>query len=235
MTKKKHKSLSNFFPSIVEKQFSLNFLRKPRLLNFQFQWRYHHTHYISRWAQKEQRKGKIILRYPRHLHKHSHTHFKALDHPIFAHSCVMWKENSAFPSPCKHFSCLFSLSSHKIIKKFLSFEDDPLVIVGSHSKRISSFSKQRPRSFTYIVECYCLISEAAAGRRKEKHTRFFLKFNIWKWKNGNGIHRFKKTEIIVVNGKNQRTGKKWFSCLKRNKVNENGKVFKWKLKDFKVD
>lgn len=56
------------------------------------------------------------------------------------------------------------------------------------------------------MKCYCLISEAA-GRRKEKHTRFFFNFSAREVKNGNEICRFKGTEHILVNNLNLKSEK----------------------------
>lgn len=138
----------------------------PRPKIFSSTWRYHHTLYL--WTWKEQRECKIILGYPLHTNTHSLPPNARPSHiPVYTQwICfvrVPCERKTSFSLPCKYFP-VFSLIAWTN-KKFLSFEDDPLVIVGSHSKRISSFSKQRPRSFTYIV---LLPYFRAAGRSKEK-------------------------------------------------------------------
>lgn len=118
------------------------------------------------------------------------THTLPTARPSHIPVCTRWfasfvcRVKGKFRFPClDNIFPVFSLIAWNN-KKFLSFEDDPLVIVGSHSKRISSFSKQRPRSFTYIV---LLPYFRAAGRRKEnkKHSRsgfsLSLTFESEKW------------------------------------------------------
>lgn len=168
-----------FLPSIAKSRFScaLSFAT-PTRISISAR-RYHRT-----YLREHEKSSKIILGYPMHTNTHSYSPH---DHPIFLsalHDLLVWKENSClvniFP--------VFSLVARNN-KKFLSFEDDPLVIVGSHSKRISSFSKQRPRSFTYIVPLpYFRGSSRKKGKKiKTLKKRVFFKFNIWKWKMATGI------------------------------------------------
>lgn len=135
-----------------------------------------------------------------------HTLAARPDHPIFLsalHDLLVCRVKGKLRFPCLvNIFPVFSLIARNN-KKFLSFEDDPLVIVGSHSKRISSFSKQRPRSFTYIVLLPYFRAAAGRGKENKKHSRSEFSLSLthesekWQrefptWRNSKGYYGLRR-------------------------------------------
>lgn len=207
--KKKHKSLSIFVPSIVEKRFSC-FSRLATPLEFSFSTKvHHHTLYLV--DEKKRAATTLSSLSITHSHIHTHTSSRALDHPIFP--CrrpmicfirVSCERKIPFSLPCKYFSCLLS-RRYKIIKKFLSYEDDPLLsLLAVIRSGYPVFCKTTAKVF-YIHSAIALFPRS---RKKErKYTREFslsLTYESEKWQRN---CRFKVTVRLLL--RKERSGN-WF-------------------------
>jgi hypothetical protein len=185
-------------PSMMEKLSA----RKPRPYDF------HRNFHTKLCVRRKKRKRGIITTcnvciswasssksiYPHKcLLTNTHAQFITQDHPIFSYiqwfasySCVMCKRKFPYDCYCSIFPVSAWLRRGKEEKKFthILFRGwSCCVIVGSHSKRISSFSKQRPRFFTYsarVILPYFRGTPKKERRNKKKYTNFpFNFFRSW--------------------------------------------------------
>lgn len=148
---------------------------------------------------------------------HTHTSSGALDHPIFP--CrrpmicfirVSCERKIPFSLPCKYFSCLLS-RRYGIIKKFLSYEDDPLLsLLAVIRSGYPVFCKTTAKVF-YIHSAIALFPRSR--KKQRKHTRelsLSLTYESEKWQRN---CRFKVTARLMLR---QEKSENWFFQAKWN-------------------